>query len=156
MVTQVSSKGPAKDVSELHQEDHETAQLLANRDGLSYTLESSSSSDGSSAAPSTSLSWNQWRLLACLSTSSLLAGSCIIIQTPFYSHEASLRGLSSTATATVFSIFALSQLLAFPVMGWLAPRLGVTRLYRIGVLLAGITTVVFGLLTYVERPTPRV
>ena len=75
---------------------------------------------------------------------------------PFYSHEASLRGLSSTATATVFSIFALSQLLAFPVMGWLAPRLGVTRLYRIGLLLAGITTVVFGLLTYVERPTPRV
>ncbi|XP_043244836.1 MFS-type transporter SLC18B1-like [Amphibalanus amphitrite] len=37
-------------------------------------------------------------------------------------------------------------------MGWLAPRLGVTRLYTLGLLVAGVTTVVFGLLTYVETP----
>ena len=44
--------------------------------------------------------------------------------------------------------------MAFPVMGWLAPRLGVTRLYTFGLLLSDLTTVVFGLLAYVEQPTP--
>ncbi|KAF0287840.1 hypothetical protein FJT64_013766 [Amphibalanus amphitrite] len=37
-------------------------------------------------------------------------------------------------------------------MGWLASRFDVTRLYRLGLLLASVTTVVFGLLVYVERP----
>ncbi|KAF0292251.1 MFS-type transporter SLC18B1 [Amphibalanus amphitrite] len=41
----------------------------------------------------------------------------------------------------------------FWAMGWLAPRIGVVRLYRLGLLLAGTTTVVYGLLIYVENPT---
>ena len=100
------------------------------------------------------LSWSQRRLLACLSASSLLAGCCTVIQAPFYSYEAARRGLSSAASGAVFSCFALSQMLAFPVMGWLAPRLGVRRLYTLGLLLSGSTTVVFGLLAYIEQPTP--
>ena len=59
-----------------------------------------------------------------------------------------------SASGTVYSCFALSQMAAFPVMGWLAPRLGVTRLYTLGLLLTGLTTVLFGLLVYVERATP--
>ncbi|KAF0309124.1 MFS-type transporter SLC18B1 [Amphibalanus amphitrite] len=45
-------------------------------------------------------------------------------------------------------------MVAFPAMGWLAPRLGVTRLYTLSLLVAGVTTVVFGMLTYIERPAP--
>ena len=120
----------------------------------SSAYESSSTSGESSTSPN-SLSWSQGRLqVACLSSSSFLAGCCSVIQAPFYSYEAHLRGLSNAAASTVFSYYALSQLLAFPVMGWLAPRLGVTRLYLIGLLLAGLTTVAFGLLTYVDHPTP--
>ncbi|KAF0297871.1 MFS-type transporter SLC18B1 [Amphibalanus amphitrite] len=74
------------------------------------------------------------------------------VKSPFFTPEAHLRGLSSAASGAVFSCFALVQMLAFPAMGWLAPRLGVTRLYTLGLLVAGVTTVVFGLLTYVEQP----
>ncbi|XP_043242092.1 MFS-type transporter SLC18B1-like [Amphibalanus amphitrite] len=98
------------------------------------------------------LSRSQVSLLVCLSLSNLLAGSCTVVQSPFFTPEAHLRGLSSAASGAVFSCFALVQMLAFPAMGWLAPRIGVTRLYTLGLLVAGVTTVVFGLLTYVEQP----
>ena len=112
---------------------------------------SSTSAESSTGAPAP-LSWSEVRLLVCLSASGLLAGSCANIQAPFFTHEAHRRGLSSAASCSVFSCFALAHSLAFPAMGWLAPRLGVTRLYRLGLLLAGGTTVAFGLLAYVRRP----
>ncbi|KAF0306435.1 MFS-type transporter SLC18B1 [Amphibalanus amphitrite] len=93
-------------------------------------------------------------MLACLSTSSLLIGCCIGLQEPFFTHEARSHGLSTASSGSVYSCFALVQMLAFPAAGWLAPRLGVTRLYRLGLLLAGGSTVVFGLLTYLDRPAP--
>ncbi|KAF0289772.1 MFS-type transporter SLC18B1 [Amphibalanus amphitrite] len=77
-----------------------------------------------------------------------------IAKEPFFTHEARSHGLSTASSGSVYSCFALVQMLAFPAAGWLAPRLGVTRLYRLGLLLAGGSTVVFGLLTYLERPAP--
>ncbi|KAF0310547.1 MFS-type transporter SLC18B1 [Amphibalanus amphitrite] len=38
-------------------------------------------------------------------------------------------------------------------MGWLAPRIGVVTLYRLGLLLTGVILVVYGLLVYVENHT---
>ena len=154
-----SSVKPSSDVAESFSASDKSSPTSDQSASLtdestSVPVESSSTSDKSTAALLTSLSWFQRRLLTCLSTSSLLAGCCTVIQAPFYSSEAARRGLSSTASGAVFSCFALSQMLAFPVMGWLAPRLGVTRLYTLGLLLAGLTTVGFGLLTYVEQPTP--
>ncbi|KAF0310280.1 MFS-type transporter SLC18B1 [Amphibalanus amphitrite] len=39
-------------------------------------------------------------------------------------------------------------------MGWLAPRFGVARLYVLGSVFVGISTVVFGLLDYISQPVP--
>ena len=118
------------------------------------TSDDSASTSDESAAPPPSLSWAQWRRLLFLCAINLLNGCCIAVQLPFFPYEASRRGLSSTASGAVFSCFALSQALAYPVMGWLAPRLGVTRLYVLGLLLAGLATVVFGLLARIEEAAP--
>ncbi|XP_043215672.1 MFS-type transporter SLC18B1-like [Amphibalanus amphitrite] len=98
------------------------------------------------------LSWAQRRLLICLSFGAVLDGFCQSVQLPFFPGEARRHGLSLTAAGAVFSAFALSEMLAYPVMGWLALRLGVQRLYLAGLVVAGIATLTFGLLTYVPGP----
>lgn len=80
----------------------------------------------------------------------LLGGCCIAIMIPFFPLEAFQRGLSQTDSSIVFSSYALTQLLAFPVAGRLVPRLGVKRSFSAGLALAGTTTVVFGLLEKLE------
>ncbi|XP_043196170.1 MFS-type transporter SLC18B1-like [Amphibalanus amphitrite] len=98
------------------------------------------------------LSWAQRRLLICLSLGAVLDGFCQSVQLPFFPGEARRRGLSLTAAGAVFSAFALGEMIAYPVMGWLAPRLGVQRLYLAGLVVAGVATVTFGLLTHVPGP----
>ncbi|XP_043212599.1 MFS-type transporter SLC18B1-like, partial [Amphibalanus amphitrite] len=78
----------------------------------------------------------------------------MLIPVPFFTHEAHARGLDSTASGAVYSCFALAQVLAFPVIGWLAPRFGVARLDVLGSVFVGISTVVFGLLDYISQPVP--
>ena len=68
---------------------------------------------------------------------------------PFFPHEAQRRGLSQTYSGAVFSCYALAQLLAFPVMGRLAPHVGISRLYNVGLATAGVTTIVFGMLPHI-------
>ena len=91
----------------------------------------------------------QRRLLACLGASTLLVGCCTLVYVPFFPHEARLRGLSATESGSVFSAYALAEMLAYPTMGWLTPRLGAVRLYQLGMGLAGLSTVIFGLLGFV-------
>ncbi|XP_043190466.1 uncharacterized protein LOC122364292 [Amphibalanus amphitrite] len=110
-------------------------------------------SENLSADGTASITWSPVGLLACLSASSLLSGCCSVTPSPFFTHEAHRRGLTNSASSAVFSSFAAAQMLSFPAAGWLAPRLGVTRLFTLGLLLSGVTTVLFGLLTYVEYPS---
>ena len=95
------------------------------------------------------LSSRQRWLLVCLGAATVLAGCCTLVHVPFFPHEARLRGLSGAESSLVFSAFSLSELVSFPATGWLAPRLGVTRLYHAGVAIAGVTGVAFGLLSFV-------
>ncbi|KAF0288170.1 MFS-type transporter SLC18B1 [Amphibalanus amphitrite] len=69
------------------------------------------------------LTGRQKRILGGLSLGGLLAGCCIAVMIP---------------------------LLAFPVMGRVAPVLGVTRLYNIGLAVAGAATVAFGMLPIIQ------
>ncbi|XP_043240485.1 MFS-type transporter SLC18B1-like [Amphibalanus amphitrite] len=96
------------------------------------------------------LTGRQKRILGGLSLGGLLAGCCIAIMIPFFPHEAQRRGLPQTYSGAVFSCYALAQLLAFPVMGRLAPRVGVSRLYNVGLATAGVTTTVFGTLPHIQ------
>ncbi|XP_043193776.1 MFS-type transporter SLC18B1-like [Amphibalanus amphitrite] len=105
-----------------------------------------------SGSPS-KISSHQRRLLVFLGAATVLAGCCTLVQVPFFPHEARLRGLTSAQSSVVFSSFSLSELLSFPVTGWLAPRLGVMRLFHAGVAIAGVTGVAFGLVGLVGDST---
>ncbi|KAF0297046.1 MFS-type transporter SLC18B1 [Amphibalanus amphitrite] len=84
------------------------------------------------------------RLLAGLAVVSVLSGSLIAVMVPFFPSEAASRGVSQTTISGVFSCFALTQMLLYPLVGPLALRLGVTRLYNIGIATAGVSTIAFG------------
>ena len=111
--------------------------------------EDGSSSSASEDAPAP-FTREQKMLLLCLCTGSLMGGCLVALMVPFFPVEAARRGVSETETGAVFSCFAVSQLASYPVAGRLVPRLGVTRSYSAGLLLAAISTVAFGLLPAIE------
>ena len=118
----------------------------------SATKSTDSTSSGADAtSTATKLSGQQRRILGSLSAGGLLAGCCIAVMIPFFPHEVQRRGLPQTYSGAVFSCYALVQLLTFPVLGRLAPFVGVTRLYNIGLAVAGSATVTFGMLPYIAN-----
>ncbi|XP_043190467.1 MFS-type transporter SLC18B1-like [Amphibalanus amphitrite] len=95
-------------------------------------------------------STTQRKLLACLSLVTLLNGSLIAVMIPFFPVEAASRGVSQTVISGVFSCFAIVKMMLNPLVGRLAPKIGVSRLYNIGLALAGVSTLVFGVLDRIE------
>ncbi|XP_043211042.1 MFS-type transporter SLC18B1-like [Amphibalanus amphitrite] len=102
-------------------------------------------------APPGSFTATQKKLLAGLALANMLNGSLVAIMIPFFPVEATSRGVPQTTISALFSCFAIGQMVLSPVVGRLAPVLGVTRLYNIGLSVAGVTTVVFGSLNYIEN-----
>ena len=104
--------------------------------------------------PSGKSSARQRRLLVGLTVVSVLSGSLIAVMVPFFPAEAASRGVSQTVISGVFSCFALTQVVLYPLVGPLSLRVGVTRLYNIGIATAGVSTVVFGTLFYIPGGDP--
>ncbi|XP_043204703.1 MFS-type transporter SLC18B1-like [Amphibalanus amphitrite] len=77
-------------------------------------------------------------------------GSLIAIMIPFFPVEAASRGVSQAAISGVFSCYAVAKMMLSPLVGRLAPKIGISRLYNIGLALAGATTLLFGLLNRIE------
>ncbi|XP_043224407.1 MFS-type transporter SLC18B1-like [Amphibalanus amphitrite] len=98
-------------------------------------------------------STRQRRLLVGMNVVSVLNGSLMALMIPFFPVEASRRGVSQTAISGVFSCFALTQVVLYPLVGPLALRFGVTRLYNAGIAVAGVSTVAFGLIFYIPGST---
>ena len=96
------------------------------------------------------LSSRQRKVLFCLSLVTILNGSLTAVMMPFFPVEAASRGVSQTVISGVFSCFAVAKILFSSVVGRLAPAVGVTRLYNIGLALAGLSTVAFGTLNYIQ------
>ena len=96
------------------------------------------------------LTWSQKKLLLGLVLMSLLNGSLGAVMIPFFPVEAASRGVSQVTISAVFSCFALAQMVVSPVVGRVAPVVGVTRLYNAGIATAGVTTVVFGALYHIS------
>ena len=103
--------------------------------------------------PSGKSSARQRRLLVGLTVVSVLSGSLIAVMVPFFPAEAASRGVSQTVISGVFSCFALTQVVLYPLVGPLSLRVGVTRLYNIGIATAGVSTVAFGALFYIPGGT---
>ena len=102
------------------------------------------------AAPPAAFSTTQKQLLAGLALANILNGSLIAVMIPFFPVEAASRGVPQTTISALFSCFAIGQMLLSPLVGRLAPVFGVTRLYNIGISLAGLSTIVFGSLHHIQ------
>ena len=97
---------------------------------------------------------HQRRLLLGLAVVSMLNGSVMAVMEPFFPAEAARRGVSQTLISGVFSCFALTQLVLYPLVAPLSLRVGVTRLYNVGIATAGVSTVAFGALIHVPGGAP--
>ena len=99
--------------------------------------------------PPASFTTTQKQLLAGLALANILNGSLVAVMIPFFPVEAAARGVPQTTISALFSCFAVGQMLLSPVVGRLAPVVGVTRLYNIGISVAGLSTLVFGSLYHI-------
>jgi len=84
--------------------------------------------------------------LVILAFSSFLGGSSLSILAPFYSKEAELHGISITGSGTVFASIFVLQIIFTPVFGKYLQVIGSIRLFILGVLLSGLTNIIFGFL----------
>jgi len=102
------------------------------------------------AGSSRRYSCRQLLLLLVFSMGSLLAGSCLAMMIPFFPLEAARRGISQTLTSGIFSVFSLTQLLVYPVMGRLVPLVGINRMYCVGMTVTAVANLAFGTLFRLE------
>ncbi|XP_037076482.1 MFS-type transporter SLC18B1-like [Pollicipes pollicipes] len=83
-------------------------------------------------------------------TRCLMGGCPVALMIPFFPLGARRRGVSQTVTDAVFSCFALAQLVVYPLTGRLVPRVGASRSYSLGLVLAGVSTVASGVLPLID------
>ena len=88
--------------------------------------------------------------LVILGFSSFLGGCSLSILAPFYSKEAEAHGISITASGTVFASIFVLQIIFTPVFGKYIQVIGSIRLFILGVLLSGLTNIIFGFLPIIK------
>lgn len=88
--------------------------------------------------------------LIILAFSEFLGGCTLSILAPFYSKEAEDHGLSVADSGSVFASVFVLQIVFVPIFGKLISRIGSTRLFTIGVLLAGVTNFAFGFVPKIQ------
>ena len=88
--------------------------------------------------------------LAILGCSTFLGGCTLSILAPFYSKEAEDHGISITASGTVFASVFVLQIIFTPVFGKYIQVIGSTKLFIFGVLISGLTNILFGFLPAIK------
>jgi len=88
--------------------------------------------------------------LIILAFSEFLGGCTLSILAPFYSKEAEDHGLSVGDSGSVFASVFVLQIVFVPIFGKLLSKIGSTRLFISGLLLAGITNFAFGFLPRIQ------
>ena len=130
--------------------DHPDYQSVIIQNGSAVNAELSEQDTEPPSTHKTNFSPYQRKLLFSLALVALCNGSLIAVMIPFFPVEAASRGVSQMVISGVFSCYALAKVLINPLVGRLAPVVGVTRLYNYGLGLAGLSTVVFGALVHIQ------
>ncbi|KAI6244213.1 MFS-type transporter SLC18B1 [Aphelenchoides fujianensis] len=110
------------------------------------TSESGSTSSSSSYARFSDLTRKQWvtiGMLAIANLCSTIAFSCLA---PFYPSEAAIKGMNTFQTGIVFGVFELVILCTAPFLGKYMAVIGSKRMFTVGLLVTGITAILFGFL----------
>eukprot|EP00093_Oithona_nana_P013817 13817.XXX_125192_123766_1 [CDS] Oithona nana genome sequencing. len=97
--------------------------------------------------------WNTLYILSLYSLAQLLGGFTFSLLSPFYTAEAKNKGLSVTQSTLVFSSVFVVTIIFAPLFGKYLAQLGSRPLFLCGTLTTGTTTIIFGLLQWVEDGT---
>jgi len=97
--------------------------------------------------------WNTLCILSLYSLAQLLGGFTFSLLSPFYTAEAKNKGLSVTQSTLVFSSVFVVTIIFAPLFGKYLAKLGSRPLFLCGTLTTGTTTIIFGLLQWVEDGT---
>lgn len=89
--------------------------------------------------------------LILLGLAQLLGGFAFSLLSPFYTEEATQKGLSVTQTGLVYGSVFLTTIAFSPLFGKYIEYLGARRLFLYGTFLAGSTNILFGMLQWVEE-----
>ena len=114
------------------------------------TMEPENDVTNDTSDPETKNSRVRFFSLIILGFSTFLAGCTLSILAPFYSKEAENHGLSVTASGTVFASVFVLQIIFTPIFGKYIQVIGSTKLFIFGVLISGLTNILFGFLPAIK------
>lgn len=95
---------------------------------------------------------NLWHITV-FAIAEVLAGFTFSLLAPFYSNEATSKGLSVTQTGMVYGSVFVATVVFSPLFGKYIGVIGSRRMFLYGTFLTGATNVLFGFLEWVEDPT---
>eukprot|EP00095_Tigriopus_kingsejongensis_P007961 maker-scaffold135_size322082-snap-gene-0.13 protein:Tk07961 transcript:maker-scaffold135_size322082-snap-gene-0.13-mRNA-1 annotation:"mfs-type transporter c6orf192" len=104
--------------------------------------------------PRTGLHWQTWLNLVILAIAELFGGFTFSLLAPFYTSEATSKGLSVTETGAVYGSVFITSILFSPVFGKYIERIGSRRLFLYGTFVAGAANTIFGFLQWVDERVP--
>ncbi|XP_050504138.1 MFS-type transporter SLC18B1-like isoform X1 [Diabrotica virgifera virgifera] len=105
--------------------------------------------------PSSIMSLSRYQKMTLLSLAlvDFMSFCSMSIMAPFFPREAFEKGMSDTMTGFVFSFYALVMFLSSPIFGKILPVFGAKFLFILGIFVAGLCNILFGLLEYISNYT---
>ncbi|XP_046668972.1 MFS-type transporter SLC18B1-like [Homalodisca vitripennis] len=95
------------------------------------------------------LTKRQWLTMAAIGSVHFSSAICISLQAPFYPYEAELKQATATEYGLVLGSFELVAFLSSPIIGKHIDTVGIRTLLNIGMVIAAISAILFGMLDYV-------
>ncbi|GLG92744.1 Uncharacterized protein GBIM_00352 [Gryllus bimaculatus] len=92
----------------------------------------------------------EWLTLFALGSVHFGSSLCIALQAPFYPREAEMKGATATEYGLVFGIFELVSFFSSPLFGKYMDYIGAKRLLTVGIFVAAVCSVLFGLLDLID------
>ena len=96
------------------------------------------------------LSTYQKLILVSLSLVSFTSFLCMSIMAPFFPKVASEKGMSGAVSGFLFSFYALIVMISSPILGHCLPKVGAKFMLISGIFAAGVSSIIFGLLNYLN------
>lgn len=98
-------------------------------------------------------SWHTWANLIIFSLVELIGGFTFSLLSPFYTKEATAKGLTVTQTGMVYGSVFITTIIFSPIFGKYIKCIGSRNLFLYGTFVAGATNILFGFLEWVNHPT---
>jgi len=108
--------------------------------------------DSSSSTSSSGQKSRFWLETAVFIGSTFLGGVAVSILSPFYTKEATDKGLTVWQSGVVYASIYLTQIVCMPLLSKFISRIGANRMFTGGLCLSGVSNLAFGYLQYADGP----